>query len=223
MTKLLQGKSLYIAKHMHNQALHADVDDHTDPRPITRLAPCVNIITDDGLLIDADYLNVHQRPPVSGMWVGEKIGFGSFMFHDIPGLLHDAYLEAGVHDPRGTKDTHISSFVELAKIHYAVVFVKLLLKLSWWFLHTFIAQGQFYSGELGATHAEYSYSLGCSSPAGGFGASVRVTWIGATHRSYAWGGYYCPKNTVMDVCEFVGIIPSVLTVHRDDLGIYHVW
>jgi len=223
MTKLLQGKSLYIAKHMHNQALHADVDDHVDPQPITRLAPCVSTITDDGLLLDLGYLSLHERPPGTRMWAGERIGPGSYIFYNIPDKIYDAWLIAAIFGPRCTQDTHINSFLELAKIHYAVVFVKLLLQLSWQFLHTFIAQGQFYSGEIGTTHAENSYSLACGSPAGGFGASVKVTWLDATHRSYAWGGYHCPNNTIMEVCEVVGTIPTVLSVHRDDLGIYHVF
>jgi len=223
MTKLLQGKSLYIAKHMHNQALHADVDDHADPRPISRLEPCVSVITDDGLAIDRGFLKLRERPPGSRVWTAERIGYASLIFHDIPDIINDAYLQATVHIPNCTEDTHIRSFLQLATIHYAVVFVCLTLNLYWDFLHTPITSRRFWTGMVGVTHAPYSYTLDCDSDAGPFGASVKPTWYDFDRRSYTWGSFYCPKETILEVHEADVDMTLVLSVHRDAEGEYHFY
>lgn len=118
MTKLLQGKSLYIAKHMHGQLLHADVDDHADPQPVTRLAPCISIATRGNQPLKANWLDLTERTGAKRTWNGEKIGVSDFLFNDIPEHLSDAKFYTRDYAALRQDEAHLSSFLAAAKLHW---------------------------------------------------------------------------------------------------------
>lgn len=118
MTKLLQGKSLYIAKHMHGQLIHADVDDHTDPRPTTTLAPCVSACTTGYQLIDFSNINLWCGHTPGFNRTGERIGKASYIFHDIPPTFEPCYLGTSQYGWKFSFDRNIDTFHKLATLHW---------------------------------------------------------------------------------------------------------
>lgn len=221
MTKLLQGKSLYIAKHMHGQLIHADIDDHTDPRPKSRLAPCISKCSLGNTPIDTRQIYLRERAGPKRTLSGEKIGYNSFIFKNLPEKLYDAYAVQRPIWHLERTGQHLYSFRDVATLHWLKVTTEFTVRLT---------LGVPFGEDKSYTIADYKdYCIvrgdnyGCSHtlPSGNsFG--LTITWLPNVNEQerLAVSGYSFPPIYNMRVYWGISTVYPVWSCYRNEDGTY---
>ena len=90
--KLLEGRQLYISKHMHSQLLHEDIAQPRPTPPKVLLDPCLTATTHGGQLLD--FAGIALVLPASvGPWrFGIRIGHASYLFRGAPPTWSPTHL-----------------------------------------------------------------------------------------------------------------------------------
>lgn len=116
--KLLQGQQLYISKHIHAQRLNEDIDKPPPAPPITRLNPCITKCSLGGVLLPDRYMYIKERGGAQRQFNGESLDESSFLFHNIPDLLRDAYVHVGDLDHLERTGQNLHTFLQAAQLHW---------------------------------------------------------------------------------------------------------
>lgn len=220
--KLLSGQSLYISKHLHNQIVHADKDDHSIIQPETRLAPCVVTTTPGGVLLDSANCIIFNHGGTPEIISGEWIAMGNFIFPDFPDKIGDGVLAGGSLDWPAWSSPHIHTYHDLATVHYCYASEQCYVNFYSCFMHISLGGNPLYPGGENCENAgDYVYMY---VPYGDdcFSLGLHELYDKDGMTGYALGHYHCPKCTTMEVLGAGHGTRRFIYVRRDNEGEYDI-
>lgn len=226
MPKLLQGKSLYISKHMHGQLLHSDKDDHADPRPISMLYPCISTIAYQGGLLDKPSLRLQRIGSTSPYVSGDKIGYGSFL---IP-LTKDTYRESkiivpGIHAYL-QKDHYFPTWRDIVYLHWVDFYPDMNATFSAYDPLRDLASVPTIPGKPNVKVTGNLYNTSITLETGDYSMSAWWYPDSMGDDRFDFYQYSCPLNTRMRWTHahfYQGVtIGHNFQVMRDSYGVYHI-